>query len=319
MIGVYINLSQIEKMASCITSLLKDFEPDSFTNTNYYPAPGTDKETLTRYFLVMVAMDHRLSRPGRPYEGYIDGVKYHGADLLYKLGMMKLSTDPSFFSPERLAIISKEDVKKWLSPKGVPTPLDLDVRTKLLRDIGVKLNALYRGSAFRLVENSKGYLRWGGDGLVERLKIFLAYSDPVEKKPFLLAKFLERRRVIEILDHWNKEVPVDNHVSRLAIRWGLVDIDSNTLERIAGNTSFTMDEDVLLRYSIRIAFKLLSQRSGIDPFILDDFLWSFGRSLCRRDNPLCIEDRCPLSPCCRAFRDRLYMVGEHKYYETWHY
>ncbi|MEB3756807.1 MAG: hypothetical protein GSR79_08130 [Desulfurococcales archaeon] len=315
-----INYDQIERIAEILSKIVKNQSIDPFTNPDYYPPPGTDFEALTMYFLVMVSMDHRLSRPNKPYEMEINGKKYHGADLLYKLGMNMFESNPYFFTASHLSHITEGEVEKWFAPTGVVKPADLKMRTLLLRDIGRKLRELFDRSAYNIVEYSKGYLKNRGTGFIELLKSFIAYQDPVEKKAFLLAKFLERRRVLQIIDSWNKEVPVDNHLTRLAIRWGLIDLDQELLEKISYGLPFSEKEDILLRYYVQIAFRLVSQKAGIDPFVLDDFLWNFGRTTCRRDNPACIQtDICPLMDYCRAFSNRLYMVGEHSYYETWYY
>ena len=317
-----ISIDTIEKISSLLRRVVAEIPIDDFTNPKYYPPKGADKGVLTMYFVVMVAMDHRLSRPRRPYEAIVNGEFYHGADLLYRLGALMLHREPGFFEANNLAKITREEVKQWLAPKefSVPKPVDLDLRTKLLRDLGEKLCKLYDCDPYNIVLNSRGYLRNNGSGFIERLKAFTAYQDPVEKKAFLLAKFLERRRVLEIIDYWNKQVPVDNHVTRLALRWGLVEPDNEFLEKIAGGVPFSFDEDVFLRYTVRIAFKLVSQKAGIDPFVLDDFLWVFGRKKCRRDYPLCKTRRtCPIAGVCRAYANPLFIVPEHHYYNTWFY
>lgn len=323
--------------ASAVGRLLRPLsqsvEVDDFTDTRYYPPPGTPREELVRYFLVMVAMDHRLSRPGRPYEAVVDGELYHGADLLYRLGMKKFEEDPEFFSPQRLARVTVEDVREWLSV-GRASPPDPEVRAGLLRDLGRKLLALYGGEAYRIIVESRGLLRAGvGEGFIDRLKVFAAYQDPVEKKAFLLAKFLERRGVLPVHDPWNKEVPVDNHLARIAVRTGIVWVDGETLEKIAGGIEFTPEEDVMLRYAARTAYKVVAREAGMDPFILDDFLWMFGRKCCTREAPSCRAgcrsacsaiggcraSRCVLEPACLASREIKYLVPEHRFLDTWWY
>jgi len=331
MVGV--DVERARAVGGLLRPLAGRLYADDLDRPDIYPDPGADRETVAMYFLVMVAMDHRLSRPGRPYEAVVNGKLYHGADLLYRLGRKKLDEDPEFFTAERLARVTTRDVIEWLSV-GDARPPDPDVRAKLLRDIGVKLGALYEGSAYRLVVESRGRLRRGvGEGFIDRLKVFTAYQDPVEKKAFLLAKFLERRRVLQVEDPWNKEVPVDNHLARIAVRTGIVSVDSEVLEKIAAGVEFSPEEDVMLRYAARLAYRVVSQESGIDPFLLDDFLWMFGRKCCTRENPACkggctraceavggcSRGSCVLGPVCLAARNAMYMVPEHRFLETWWY
>lgn len=311
---------------------------DTFTDQRYYPPETAPRETVSMYFLVMVALDHRLSRPGRPYEGLVDGELYHGADLLYRLGRKILEEDPEFYTADRLARVTPSEVERLFSaPRpggGTARPPDPAVRAGLLRDLGAKLARLYGGSAYRIIVESGGMLRRGvGEGFIDRLKVFTAYQDPVEKKPFLLAKFLERRGVLPAHDSYNKEVPVDNHLARIAVRTGIVRLDREALEKIAAGIEFSPEEDVMLRYAARLAYKTASLAGGIDPFIMDDILWQFGRKCCTREAPTCRSgcreecrrtggctgEECILASICLARRDPLYMVSEHRFLETWWY
>jgi hypothetical protein len=318
-------------------SVVGNLPVDDFTDPRYYPPRHASREEVAAYFLVMVAMDHRLSRPGKPYEGLVDGEFFHGADLLYRLGRKMLEEDPGFFTAERLARVTSREVRSWLTvedPRGrLVAPPDPELRALLLRDLGEKLLTLYNGSAFELIARSKGFLKRDGSGFIDRLKVFIAFQDPVEKKPYLLAKFLERRGVLEVRDPHNKEVPVDNHLTRIAIRLGMVIVDEETREAIASRRPFTWEEDALIRLAARVAYKEASRAGGVDPFILDDYLWLFGRRCCTRDSPSCLagcrdacrrlggcsSGTCIFRPICLAARDPLYMLPEHEYIETWYY
>ncbi len=330
-----------KERAILVGEILKKHIPmlpvDYFVDTEFYPPKNASKEEITMYFLVMVAMDHRLSRAKRPYEGYVDGKFYHGADLLYRLGSKKLAEDPEFFTADRLSKISKEDILGWLSisyKNRIARPPDPEVRVQLLRDLGQKLSLLYDGSAYKLIVESKGYLKEKyAEGFIDRLKIFKAFQDPVEKKAYLLAKFLERRGVLRVNDPQHKEVPVDNHLVRIALRLGLIKVDKETLEKIAAGINFSWEDDILLRLTTREAYRLVSLRASVDPFILDDFLWAFGRKCCKREAPVCrkacseackriggcSEEGCILRKACSAYTNPLLMVPEHNYVDTWYY
>ncbi len=323
------------ELGKLLARVAKTIEVDYYLDPDLYPPPTATRRDVTSYFLVMVAMDHRLSRPGRPYEAIVDGKFYHGADLLYKLGSMKFREDPGFFEAERLAKVTVRDVLEWLSVRvgdRVVKPPDPEVRAELLRDLGVKLLKLYNGDPYNVIVESRGYLKSGGGGFINLLKVFKAYQDPVEKKAYLLAKFLERRGVLQVVDHYNKEVPVDNHLVRIAIRTGIVEVDENTLEAIASGLEFSEDADVMLRLAARRAYKDVARAGGLDPFILDDVLWSFGRKCCTRDNPTCrsscrlecfkingCNGGCVLAQVCLAYSNPKLVVPEHRFTETYWY
>ena len=333
---VGIDWEAIDRMASSLKRVKLGIRVDRFDDERYYPPLNAPRRDVVLYFLVMVAMDHRLSRPGRPYEAVIGGELFHGADLLYYRGAEAYRRDPSFFDPENLARATPRTVVEWLGVEyggRLVKPPDPDVRAELLRDLGYKLVNYYGGDAYRLVSESKGFLRLGvGEGFIDRLKVFKAYQDPVEKKAFLLAKFLERRGVLEVKDHYNKEVPVDNHLVRIALRTGIISVDQATLEKISLGVDFSEEEDVLIRYTARIAYKEVARRAGIDPFILDDYLWSFGRKCCTPARPTCkatcsrgcakslgcISGRCVFQEWCKASSNPLFMVTEHRFFKWWY-
>ncbi|MEB3765543.1 MAG: hypothetical protein GSR77_05210 [Desulfurococcales archaeon] len=335
---VGVDYAQCEEIGKIMRRIIDNISIDKFEDQRYYPPLDASREEVTRYFLVMVALDHRLSRPGKPYEGFVDDEFYHGADLLYRLGRKYFDEKPEFFDPNYLQTLRIDEFVEMFTVKSengrTARPPDPEIRVGLLRDLARKLVKLYGESAYSLITQSRGYLRRGtGEGFIDRLKIFTAYQDPVEKKPFLLAKFLERRGILPVYDPYNKEVPVDNHLVRIAIRLGIIKVDTILLEKIAAGIEVSPEEDIVLRYNTRIAYKLVSQHGGIDPFIMDDFLWMFGRKCCTRETPVCMQgcrkacstingcsgEKCVFHGICSARRDPLLMVNEHKFLNTWWY
>lgn len=267
----------------------------------------------------MVAIDHRTSR-FRPFEDRIGGQSYHGADLLYHLGISRYMEDPGFFTPERMAEVSREEVASWLRTQGGESVWDPEVRAELLRDAGRKLLKYFGGSVIELVRASGGYIRHpSSHGLGSLFKIFKAYSDPVEKKLFLFLKFAQRRGLLRIVDVQNIEVPVDNHLTRIALRLRLVELGRELTLKLSSRTEFTDREDIEIRMAVRRAYMFVSQISGIRPDFLDDFLWTFGRRYCTRETPACERaTTCPLSSVCVS-RGSASQIVEHNYVNTYYY
>ncbi len=309
-----LNHVQIEEAAKILQSLNIEFM--NLYDPLYYPDDNEPIDRVLMYFIVMVAMDHRLSKYGRIYQAELDGRVYRGADLLYRLGKIKYVKHPEFFEPINLIKIDVHDVIKWLSIGNVSPP-DPEIRAFLLRDIGEKIIKVFDGDPMNIIRYSSGYLRRDyGYGFIDILKTFRAYQDPVEKKSFLLAKFLSYRGLLKISDSHNKRVSVDNHLTRIAIRLRLIDLEEIYREKIIRNEVFTYDEDVLMRMSIREAYRYLSNIAKIDPFNLDDFLWVFGRTICIRDKPMCIK--CLFREICPSYKNNLFL-NEHRYEDTWYY
>jgi len=316
-----LNLSQVVRVSRAIANAFSSIVTslEDFIDSRYYPPRGDSGEVVMRYLFFMVAIDHRTSRY-RPFEDYILGERFHGADLLYRLGKLKYDEDPEFFSPERMSKITAEEVSRWLRTSSGVTVWDPEVRAELLRDAATKLLKYFDGSVGKMLSKCEGYIRHPrGAGLGSLIKVFRAYSDPVEKKMFLLVKFLSRRGLINFKDRYNVEVPVDNHLTRLALRLRIVEPSEELEAKIVGRTAVSEVEDVEIRRSVRRAYKLVSKLSGIEPDILDDFLWTFGRRFCRREEPACEHGReCPLNSSCPSY-GRASHVVEQNFQDTFYY
>lgn len=296
---------------------------DTFTNPEYYPSKNDLPEKVAQYFITMVAIDHRTSYKGKPYETILHGKLYHGADLLYRLGKIMYVNNPDFFDPKNLVKISVNDVRKWLNTNDAKI-WDLNVRVMLLRDLGRKLVKLYDGSVMNLIRESKNMLKNIEGGFIDRLKVFRAYEDPVEKKPYLLVKFLERRGIFIPIDKENLQVPVDNHLVRIAFRLGIVKLSKDIIQRISYGKEFSWEEDVIIRLTVRKAYKILSEKANISPLILDDVLWNLGRTCCIKPLPRCLNWKetipCPFYRVCEAFKGNIERsLSEHLFINTWYY
>lgn len=332
---VSVNTPAVASLAKNFREVLARIPQDSFTDPKYYPPPGTENELVLRYFIFMVAIDHRTSRYG-PFEGYVDNEFYHGADLLYRLGMKKFEEDPEFFDPHRMSRITTDEVKSWLSAEShdgkLVTIWDPEKRAFLLRDLGKRLMELYGGRVQKLLDSSRGRLKGPNSfGLIDKMKVFTAYSDPVEKKAYLYAKFISRRGLFTYSDPENAEVPVDNHLVRIALRLGIVSLEKRLWEKIIHRERFTWDEDITLRLAVKRAYKLLARITGVDPLVMDDFLWLFGRHCCTREKPTCAVgcvgkcrklklcyDECPFNSKCLN-KARAEEIIEHNYLDTYYY
>ncbi len=308
-----IDLERVRRFADTVSEvkqILNAFDE------RFFPEKDEEKELVVSYFLFLTAIDHR-TRIDNIYQKEIDGELFFGSDLLFRLAKLKYDEDPGFYTAKSMEEISLTDFKRVFMPEGV-TLRDPDVRVALLRDIGYKLVKLYRSKAINLIDTARKRIKGTPmePGLLELLKVFIAYTDPVEKKSYLLMKFLERRDLFSPKDPENQQVPVDNHLMRIAIRTGLLRLDRSWYPLLRNERRSSFEEDVALRLMTRTAFKLVAEEAKISPFILDDFLWSHGRAVCVKDKPLC--ERCRIRRACLGEGSWFGWANE-PFNENWYY
>lgn len=307
----------VEKTARIVKNKANELPRLDVYDERFYPSKSEDPENVLRYFVAMVAIDHRLSRPGKQYYACLDDGCYKGADLLYRLGIEEFNENPNFFSPETLSKITVEEVIEAFTIKDVTLP-DPEARAMLLRDLGLKLVKLYDSNVTKLLEYSNNRLRGSLEkpGLTDNLRVFRAYEDPVEKKSMLFAKFLIARGLYNPIDQL--DVAVDNHLSRIAYRLGLVMVSGPIWDKIKNGVNVTSEEDVLLRLAIRRGYRQIAEKAGLSPVVIDDYFWIMGKTTCLRDEPPQCE-KCLFKSFCRARTNVAFMVKEHVFPHTWYY
>jgi hypothetical protein len=207
--------------------------------------------------LFLCAIDHRTAYE-RPHLVEGEG-PYTGSALLWAVGLDAERRRPGFLSASRLATIGADEVTDAFGVGG-ETVGGPDVRARLWRDLAGGLKREYGGDAGTLLAAADDRLG-GAGGLLARLAEFEAYSDPLQKKSFLLAKVAARRGWFEPSDPESWEVCADNVLMRLALRSGLIE-------------QAPLDE---VRAATRHALKRVAVDSAIPPPLLDDLLWELGR------------------------------------------
>jgi hypothetical protein len=234
------------RVARRVRELAADYRPPSF---DHVPDPDAA--------LFLCAIDHRTGYRG-PHTVAGEG-PYEGSALLWAVAIDAARSRPGLLTARALGNVSADEVAEQFRVGG-ETVEDPARRAELWRDLAGGVERDHDGEARALLTAAGGKLG-GGGGLLELLATYEAYADPLQKKSFLFAKICERRRWFEVDDPESWEVCADNVLMRLALRSGLA--EPGPLER--------------LRAATREAFKLVAERSGIPPPVLDDLLWELGR------------------------------------------
>jgi hypothetical protein len=208
--------------------------------------------------IFLCAVDHKTGY-AEPHHVGGEG-PFEGSELMWMLGLRAHKEEPGLLTANRLRYVSAGDVAEWFRADSEPIG-DPERRAALWRDLASGLERDYGGSAAELLASAEARLA-GTGGLLERLRPYRAYSDPLAKKAFLFAKIAERRGWFEVSDPEAWEVSADNVLMRLALRAGLV--SPGSLDHV--------------RAATRAACKDLASRTGLSPPVLDDLLWELGRN-----------------------------------------
>jgi hypothetical protein len=236
----------VDRVAERVKELASGYEPPDFAEV---PTPDAA--------LFLTAIDHRT---GFEEAHEVDGAgPYEGSALLWALGLRAERRAPGALAARSLLGVDPAAIAAVFRIGG-ESLAEPERRAALWDDLARGLIENYQGEATVLIEATGG--RLGGEGgALKHLGGFRAFSDPLQKKSFLLCKIWERRGWLPVADPENWQVSSDNVLMRLALRSGLV--EQGEVEEV--------------RAATRDAFKAVAERAGISPPVLDDLLWERGR------------------------------------------
>jgi hypothetical protein len=236
----------VERVAARVKELAADYEPPSYDEV---PTPDAA--------LFLAAIDHQT---GYEDEHEVDGKgPYEGSALLWALGLRAERRAPGALTARSLMRVDPAAIAAVFRA-GQDALQNPEQRADLWDDLARGLLERYEGEASQLIEKTGGRLG-GSEGALKHLGGFRAFSDPLQKKSFLVCKIWERRGWLEVADPENWEVCADNVLMRLALRSGLV--SEGDVEEV--------------RSATRSAFKKVAESAGLSPPVLDDLLWERGR------------------------------------------
>ncbi len=234
----------LEAVVARVKKLAAGYEPPDFAEV---PTPDAA--------LFLTAIDHRT---GYRESHAVDGAgPYEGSALLWALGLRAERRAPGALTARSLLGVDPAAIAAVFRIGGEALA-DPERRAQLWDDLARGLIENYQGEASALTAATGGRLRGGA---LKLLGGFEAFSDPLQKKSFLVCKIWERRGWLTVADPENWEVSADNVLMRLALRSGLV--GEGGVEEV--------------RAATRVAFKQVAERAELSPPLLDDLLWERGR------------------------------------------
>ncbi|UFS70242.1 queuosine salvage family protein [Geomonas sp. RF6] len=271
-----VNVERTHLLAQILRRL--QYIPDTFDD--WTPFKG-DRYREMHFLFFLTCIDHNTHGSER-YEAVIEGESFHGSELMYYLARQAASSDPDLFTPARMKDLADEAVRDIFTAPGGQIPAGIEERGELLRDAATILCARYGCDLANLFREGRGRLRRAdGRGVLDLLREVKGFSDPLEKKSFLLVKLLRRRGAITVADPAALNVPIDHVLFTLALRSGLVEPDRTIQDDILERRPLSEEIVAELRRAGLKAFKELALHSSIPVDILDDLFWAYGRECLR--------------------------------------
>ncbi|MFW9830335.1 MAG: queuosine salvage family protein, partial [Candidatus Thorarchaeota archaeon] len=247
---VRISTNQSQKLGNLLHTLRPHTE--DFLDPLLFPSQEYNNEDIARFFFFVTSIDHRTSPRGKSFEGIVKDGYFQGADLLWHLSLRKFQQNPINFHPEEMVKITSTQIRRWYTvtePNRVTISNPAE-RATLLRDCGQQLRNNYSSSVLELLAAAQHRILPDQDigtlGLLKLLSEFKAYEDPTRKKSFLFLKFILRRNLWSHTDTNNIRIPVDNHLTRIALRTGIVKVSPNFAKILRQRIPLTLRRDVEL-------------------------------------------------------------------------
>lgn len=222
-----------------------------------------------------------------PMVGNIAEKRLKGSDLLWTLFKRELDGNPDFFRPEHLANLSPGELTRVLTDdEGTQWP-DFDERLKLARRYGRWL--LEHGATPRSIVADANET---GEPLHRFLLIMETGpfgDDDLMKKQLLLAMALANRpeRFLVVTDPGKWFPIVDYHLMRVALRLGLVELDTDEANRNEARRWVSPEEEAGIRKAAWSAVRGLIQESGLPMAAVDETLWMARKYCPEMEQPNC--------------------------------
>ncbi len=308
---------QLAKIASVLSRV--------HTSAEYFvprlDGASADDEANFWCFVIAICQQTRTLR------GVVDGVSLRGSDYLVGRARAHVLADPRSFSPSAFERWNEDDLLAFFSDSRCARDSTLDrasERLRLLKDVSALLSSRYDSSLLRLCRDTHD--RAGGDdGIIARLAESEAYADPARKKSYLLLIFLQRMKLLALVDPESIGLPIDYHVLRVLLRAGVVRVEPWLGRKLVEREHCSDEEDAALRRVASEAGRRIAVALGGALFEADNVLWMIGRNCCFYEHePVCREpkpcahrdgcsliastdyacrDRCPLEGTCRGSLD----------------
>jgi sugar/nucleoside kinase (ribokinase family) len=295
-----VNGDQVEEAAQLIAAL-EEVTPFDFTGP---VLPPVGHPLALDWFFVATLQQFSFwtTKDGRydlPLIASIDGMELKGSDYLWQGYMRPLADDPDFFTPQRQASCSQEEMLRLFRADDGSDPMPaLELHLAQARQYGEDMLA-HNLSAEEVIQRAQSSAR-PLKTFFELLDQIGGYKeDPLRKKSGLLALILNQRPEVFLSPEEDESVTpvIDYHEMRACLRTGLVMVVDGALkEKLVRRQVLLPDEEWAVRYAAYLAIEQVSFKSGKEMGAVDWFFFNSRKRCPEMTEPLC--EQCQFDPIC---------------------
>ena len=314
---VSISISQVEKISTIVKNLP---DADSFNFISDYLPPVDHPFALDYFFTVTLQQfsfwEDANGRYQKPLIAEIDGKSLKGSTYMYHAFMRPLDTDPDFYSPERQAAMTIEEMGEiFRADDGTVQMPALGMHVQQAKQYGRDMLAL------GLTPKTFIEKAMQSDTPLQTFVMMLDHiggykEDPVRKKSNLLALSVSQRPegYLEFGIDETVSPVVDYHCMRAILRDGLVDVVDNSLRNKLSNRQLLQpDEEWAVRFAGYNIQEQVEALSGKPIGAIDWFFFNYTRSHCpEMSDPICAE--CAVDSVCAKRKEMFQPVLRTTFY-----
>ena len=297
-----INIDLLHKIAKTMSDNKIGQIPYTFTGT-HHPNIG-NPHTLNFFFALTLQQFgfwySNKTNYTKPMIAKIDNQLLKGSDFVQYAYYRTLNNDPDFFTVDRQANLSIDELRHTFSDDNGDCPMpNIESHLSEAQTYGKDMLTLKKEPIDIIKQISKSQTP-----LSDFLRILWHIggykSDPFQKKASLLAYILINRpeKFIKVSSE-DKELPcIDYHLMRSALRTGMVRInDINLSQKIINRGFVDHEEEHNIRYSVYKSIQILASLSNcLDMVSIDQFFFEMRNTCPEMTAPKC--DNCLLDPIC---------------------
>ena len=235
-----------------------------------------------------------------PMIAKIDGKTLKGSEYILSAYLRMLNSDPDFFSVNRQANLSKEELEMILADDDGNCPMPaIELHLSEAQSYGQDMSALGMTPA-KIIQKTKGSRTPMADLLRTLWNIGGYKNDPLQKKSALLIYILLNRpeNFLQLGDS-EEELPcIDYHLMRTALRTGMVSVCDTYLEqKITSRALVSEEQEYDVRQNVYKAINTLVDTSpNLNMVSVDQFLFRMRKGCPEMSEPECKS--CALDPVC---------------------